>query len=265
MTRSRSANDGQLAVAMCAFNSMRTIEQSLRSAVDIADRVLVVDSGSTDGTVELARSLGCEVMHRDWPGSVDQKQFAMDQCADSTWVLTLDSDEILEPELRESIQQTVRTNDPTYDGWSLNRRVRMFGNDLRYMFQPEWRLRLTRGGKGTMVGVGGHDRIEVPGAVGKLAGDCIHDSWADINFAKLAASESSKGGRVIDILFRPAIAFGKQYIGKQGFRDGRAGLFASATVSAGTLIKHLYIAHGRWKLGRASAQPVRRVVSADAD
>lgn len=245
---------------MCAFNSMRTIEQSLRSAIDCADRVLVVDSGSTDGTVELAQSLGCAVMHRDWPGSVDQKQFALDQCADFAWVLTLDSDEIIEPQLQESIRRAVDDDDPRYDGWAINRRVRMFGNDLRYTFQPEWRLRLTRGGTGRLVGLGGHDRIEVPGSVGRLTGDCVHDSWRDIDhmmhayikFAKLAAAEYPKGGRALDILLRPAIAFGKQYIGKQGFRDGKAGFFACGAVAAGNLIKHLYIAHRRWKLDQSA-------------
>src|SRR5690606_30746941 len=120
--RSMSTSSSDLAVAMTACNSMRTIERAVRSVHGLAKRIVVVDSGSTDGTVEMCRALGAEVIHQEWLGHVAQRQFSIDQCCDHEWILALDSDESLEPPLRESIRQVVETNDPSYDGWLLNRK-----------------------------------------------------------------------------------------------------------------------------------------------
>jgi len=257
-----------LAVAMCTFNNERTLDLALGSVAPIAIKIVVVDSGSSDRTIEIARRHGAEVVHRDWPGPVDQKGYAIDRVGDHRWVLLLDSDEILGATLRRSIADTVSGDDPAYDGWKLNRIVRIFGTDLRFTFQPEHRLRLFRGGLGRVVGIGpggmgGHDRVEVPGKVGLLEGDCIHDSWDDLdsmmrqylNFARRAARYNPKGGRASDILLRPPLAMFKQYVLKQGFRDGRAGFFAASSVSCATLIKHLYIARCRWIEREAGSEP----------
>jgi len=248
-----------LAVVMCTFNNIRTIEPVLESIASIADRIVIVDSGSTDETLDIVAKYNTKVIHRPWPGPVDQKQFAIDTSPDARWVLLLDSDEIIEPTLQRALAKAVADDDPSVDGWTINRIVRMFGTDLLHTYQPERRLRLIRGGIGKVVGIGpegkgGHDRIDIEGKVGNLEGNCIHDSWADLdammqqhmNFARRAALYNPKGGRAIDILTRPPIAMFKQYVLKQGFRDGKAGFFACATVFCGTLMKHIYIARQRW-------------------
>jgi glycosyltransferase involved in cell wall biosynthesis len=247
-----------LAVAITTCNNIRTIERTLESVRGLARRVLVVDSGSDDGTTEACRSYGADVVHRDWPGPVDQKQFAIDQCRDAAWILVLDSDESLEPELRESMRRTIIENDQAFDGWRLNRKVYFRGGWLKYTFQPEWRVRLIRGNVGRVAGIGeqglgGHDRIEVDGAVGRLVGDCRHDSWVDLadigrrglELAQRAGRHNETGGRLTNIVFSPIAAFSKQYVIKRGFRDGWRGLIMAGAVASSSLLKHLFIAERR--------------------
>jgi len=256
--------DLDLAVAITTMNSTRTIERTLRSVEPIAARIVVVDSGSTDGTIELCRSMGAEVVHRDWEGPAKQRQFAIDECAAHKWVLLLDSDESLEPQLQSSIADTVRADDPKYVGWSLNRKVWLLGDWLHHTFQPEWRLRLVRGRAGRVMGVGpegrgGHDRILVDGRQGRLDGDCRHDSWADLRemclrnlaYAERAAEYNPSGGSILHLLFSPPAALLKQLVIKRGFLDGRRGVIAAGAMASATLIKHLFIAHRRAGLGAA--------------
>ncbi|MCA9289495.1 MAG: glycosyltransferase family 2 protein [Phycisphaerales bacterium] len=238
-----------LAVAICACNNMRTLPDTLRSVADLASRLVVVDSGSTDGTIDLARSFGAEVIHRDWTGMVEQRQFALDQCREQAWVLVLDSDESVDETLRTSIRRLVTENPADVAGASFNRKVWFLGGWLHHVFQPEWRLRLVRGGSGRVVGAHGHDRIDVDGRVERLTGTCRHDSWADlpdmmrsyVRFAESSASSARRGGRAIDVLVRPGVAVFKQYVLKRGFLDGRRGFIASMGVGVGTLLKHLHL------------------------
>jgi glycosyltransferase involved in cell wall biosynthesis len=256
MTEADHAAD--LAVALTTRDSMRTIEQALRSVEGLARRIVVVDSGSTDGTIECCRRFGAEVLHREWDGPTSQKQFAIDQCREHRWVLLLDSDETIEDELRRSMLEVMATDDPAYDGWSLNRRVRFLGGWLHHTFQPEWRLRLVRGGRGKIVGIGpegrgGHDRIVVEGRTGRLAGFAGHDSWADLSelcrrnleLARRAAEHYPGGGTPFHIFFSPPAAMLKQYVLKRGFLDGWRGLIAAGAVASGTMLKHLFIAQRR--------------------
>jgi len=252
------AMSGDLAVTICTKDNERTIETALRSVREIARTIIVVDSGSRDRTLEIARAFGARIVERPWTGAVDQKQFAMDQGRDHRWVLLLDSDEALDAELQESIRSVVATDDPSYAGWALNRIVILLGRRLRYTFQPEWRVRLARGGASRVAGIGadgqgGHDRVEVQGRVGRLRGNCLHDSWVDlpdmfrryVALSQRAGAHHPGGGRLIDVLVRPGAAFFKQYVLRRGFLDGRLGLIAAAGVAAGVLMKHAFIAERR--------------------
>jgi glycosyltransferase involved in cell wall biosynthesis len=265
-----------LAVAICTKDNMRTIERTLGSVRGLARRIVVVDSGSTDGTVERCRDLGAEVLHREWHGPTNQKQFAMDQCRDHGWVLLLDSDESLEPDLQEAVRAAVETDDPRFAGWSINRKVWMLGGWLHHTFQPEWRLRLVRGGQFRVVGIGedgrgGHDRVEVAGRTGRLPGVCRHDSWADlaelsrrnIALAERAAEHYASGGTALHILLSPSAAAVKQLVIKRGFLDGWRGLIAAGAVASGTLLKHLFIAQRR--LGARGGPGVRPSGSGGVD
>jgi glycosyltransferase involved in cell wall biosynthesis len=266
MTEADPAPD--LAVALTTRDSMRTIERALRSLEGLARRIVVVDSGSTDETIECCHRFGAEVLHREWDGPTSQKQYAIDQCRDHRWVLLLDSDETIEEELRRSMLEVMAADDPACDGWWLNRRIWFLGGWLRHTFQPEWRLRLVRGGRGKVVGIGphgrgGHDRIVVEGGTGRLAGFCGHDSWADLpalcrrnlDLARRAAEFYPGGGTPFHIFLSPPAAMMKQYVLKRGFLDGWRGLIAAGAVASGTMLKHLFIAQRRAGLTRSESRP----------
>jgi glycosyltransferase involved in cell wall biosynthesis len=248
-----------LAVAVTAHDSMRTMPRLLESVQGLAARVVVVDSGSKDGTVELCRERGAEVIHRDWTGHVAQKQFAVEQCNGHRWVLLLDSDESLESELRESIRNTTHQSHGPQGAeraaWLVRRKVWFLGGWLHYTYQPEWRLRLFRGGAARIVGVDPHDRVEVDGQVGKLDGVLRHDSWSDlpdlarrqVRYAEIAARDAGAtgGGRPWSLLLHPTAAFLKQFVLKRGMLDGWRGLICAGMTANYTMLKHAFIAAER--------------------
>lgn len=248
-TASDSDSDPDLGVAITAMNSARTIGCVLDSVADVARRVVVVDSGSIDGTVECCRERGAEVIHRPWTGYVTQKQFAIDQCAEHRWVLLLDSDESVEPALGESIRRVLRDDDPQFDGWEVNRKVWFLGGWLHHVYQPEWRLRLVRGGTAHVAGTDPHDFLTVPGRIGRLAGDLRHDSWSgiadcaarQIRHARTSATAGARGGGALRLLCSPPAALLKQLFIKRGILDGWRGIIAASMAAHASLLKHAFL------------------------
>jgi glycosyltransferase involved in cell wall biosynthesis len=241
-----------LAVAITTFNSIRTIRECLDSVRGIADKIYVVDSGSTDGTVELCHSYGAEVEYREWPGMVKQRQFSIDRCHDYRWVLSLDSDESLDDCLAEAVREAAKLDAPHVHGYKINRKVWFMDGWLNYVFQPEPRLRLVRPDNAKVVGVGvhgkgGHDSIVVEGQTALLHGTCKHDSWKDptdmmrryVELGHRAMQYDPRPSNQSKLFLSPINAFIKQYFFKKGFLDGRRGLIASLGVAYGTGIKHL--------------------------
>lgn len=242
-----------LAVAICTKDSMRTLERTLRSMEGLHTRLLVVDSGSTDGTLDLCRRFGAEILHREWGGFIAQRQFALDQCREHRWVLMLDSDESLEPNLRQALVATLESDDERFRGYELNRKVWFMGDWLHHAFQPEWRLRLVRGGAARVVGREPHDSIIVDGAVGRLRGELRHDSWADLRdmlrrslaYAEQAAAAGAEGGSMTKILLSGPLATLKQLMVKRGVLDGWRGVAAAVVAGIAAAQKQLLIAQRR--------------------
>jgi glycosyltransferase involved in cell wall biosynthesis len=241
-----------LAVAITTKNNMRTIGECLQSVQGIADRIFVVDSGSTDGTVELCKQMGADVVYREWQGPVAQKQYAMDRCADYDWVLNLDSDEMPDAELAAAVRNAALTASAETAGFTINRKIFFRGQWLHHVFQPERRVRLVRPRKATVYGIGpqgrgGHDGVKVDGKVGALPGTCKHDSWADaaemmhryVELGARAAQHDPRRSSVVRLLLSPLAAFVKQYVFKQGFRDGRLGLLMCLGIAYGNAIKQM--------------------------
>lgn len=206
-------------------------------SVRFCDEVVVVDSGSTDGTLEIARELADVVVEADWPGHVAQKNRALD-LATGEWVLPLDADERVTSELAAEIQ-TLLAGRPEAAGYRINRHVHYLGRWIDHSgWYPEPRVRLFRRGKGRWGGVNPHDAVLVDGSVGHLAGDIVHYTYDDMahhvrtlnSFTSIQAKEHHARGRRFSwtsLLLRPPLEFAKKFFLKQGFRDGPQGFFVA--------------------------------------
>lgn len=254
-----------LSVAMVCKNNADTVPRVLESVNGLASEFIAVDSGSTDGTLELLRGHGVRVIETEWRGYVATKQIAIDAC-DQPWTLLLDSDESPDEELRRRIAEAIERNNTAIDGYEVNRMTWYAGRPLRHVWQPEWRLRLFRTGKGRQTGSDPHDRVElVPSAKGRverLGGSLRHDSFRTIadhlrtqwGHAKLGAEslhERGRGTGPARLLVSPAGAMIKQLVLKGGWRDGWRGWAASGSAAAGTLMKHVML----MELGRSRGRP----------
>jgi len=248
-----------LSVAIVTLNEEETLARTLAS-VAWAEEIVVVDSGSTDRTAEIARSFGARVIEREWPGFAAQKNFAIAQCS-GTWVLSLDADEELTPELQQEIKRLLASN-PPLDAYYLKRRNYFLGRWIKHGgFYPDAKLRLFRraGANGTpMFGERAvHETITFDGKTGTLHFDLLHHSYptltdyiehmnrysslgAEVLIAQKRASRSWIAF-VVNVLYAPQIMFQKNYILRLGFLDGREGL-----------LLHLYHAvYTSWKYAKA--------------
>jgi hypothetical protein len=250
-----------LSVAMVCRNNEGTIGRALDSVAGMATEVVAVDSGSTDGTIGTLERHGARVIRAQWQGYVATKQLALDACT-RPWVLCLDSDESVEPDLRRSIERALARDEPGIDGFAVNRKVYYRGRPLNYAWQPEYRLRLVRRGRARWAGLDPHDTLELvpgapgpkggPGAVRRLEGTLRHDSvgtWAaflakQADHARVMAESLHRQGRrgsLVRLAVSPVAAFLKQVVLKQAWRDGWPGWAAAAATAAGALIKHVVL------------------------
>ena len=230
-----------LSVIIVACNEARCIHRCLES-VDFADEILVVDSGSTDRTVDICRERGARVIERDWPGYCAQKQFALDQ-AQGTWVLNLDADELLSPAARDAIRRIVAANDPSVSGYVLCRRSWYLGRWISHGgWYPDRKLRLGRRSCSRWAGADPHDRMHVDGPVKQLEVDILHHVYHDLahqlrtvdSFSTVACRTLAQQGtrfRLSQLLLRPVGRFLSMYVWKRGFLDGMPGFIIAVVTS----------------------------------
>ncbi|MEO1583710.1 MAG: glycosyltransferase family 2 protein [Planctomycetota bacterium] len=243
----------KLSVAIVCKNNADTIGRTLDSVRRLDERmeIVAVDSGSTDETIPRLREAGARVIESDWLGFVKTKNKALEACI-GEWVLALDSDESLLPELVESIR-AVLAEPGDRAGFMVNRKVFYRGRPLNFAWQPEWRLRLVRRELFRWIGLDPHDHlapIESDQRIARLVGDLRHDSIEGgfglflekqaRHAQTMARSMHAEGrrGSVWKLVTSPVGAFCKQAIAKQAWRDGTAGWLAAASTAAGTLMKH---------------------------
>ncbi|GEA51313.1 glycosyl transferase [Vibrio inusitatus NBRC 102082] len=245
-----------LSVTIITKNEEDRIESALQSVEHIATEIIVLDSGSTDRTVEIAKKYTDLVFETDWPGYGKQKQRALD-LAKCEWVLSLDADEVLDNALSSSIIEALNTNNPEYSAYKLPWGVTIHGKTLKYGRSARATLRLFRrhGARFTLDEV--HEGI-VPskGKTGQLKGLLLHYTQRDFGhgldksakYAWLGAQKYFRKGkkpRPFPIIILGAIwSFFHIYILRLGFMDGPVGFMVAARYAIGNYNKHM----GLWFL-----------------
>lgn len=230
-----------LSGCVIAMNEADRIADCLAS-LDFCDEILVVDSHSTDDTREIAAAAGARVIERDWPGYGPQKEFAI-RAAEHDWVLCVDADERIGPELRDEIVALRRAGFPEHAGWRFPRLSSYLGEWIRYgTWYPDRQLRLfdRRHGRWSRHQV--HEQAEVDGTVGELSGDLLHHPYRSIGehlrfidryTTTMAEGLYERGRRAstADLVLRPAWRFFRFYILGCGFLRGWRGLLLASLAS----------------------------------
>ena len=240
MTRRR------LSVVVVTLNEEERLRACLESAA-WADELIVVDALSQDKTVQIAREFTDRVIVRPWPGFAAQKNFAIGE-AGGDWILSLDADELVSPELRGEIARVLAAGGP-HDGYRTPRRNIFWGKWVRHGgLWPDWQLRLFRRGRGRFVERAVHESVEVAGSVGRLEGPLIHRSYRDVadflaradRYSTLAAEEWRRSGRparTSDMVLRPLGRFVSMYVLQLGVLDGARGFLLASLYAYYVLIR----------------------------
>ena len=215
-----------------------------------ADEIVLVDSGSTDRTLELARGFTDRIFTIEWPGFGAAKNFALDQ-ARGDWVLSLDTDERVPAALREEILTAVREGGP-YAGYRIPRKNYFGGRWIKRLgWYPDYTLRLFRRGQGRFRERAVHEEVVVNGPVGVLQTPLEHYSYASVSdyilrqerYARLAAAEMLREGRrpvAGELFWRPVSHFFKLYVLRLGFLEGRLGYTLAVLSSLYNFLKYYY-------------------------
>lgn len=248
----------KITATIITLNEAEHIRAACES-VSWADEVLVVDSGSTDNTREIARECGARVIEKEWPGFAAQKQFAAEQ-ATHDWVFSLDADERVSDELHAAIEDLLFTNEEKLaDGYRMSRRAFYMGRWIRGGgWYPDRQLRLYKKSMGRWEGAYIHESVKmVPEArVETLAGDILHYPGSDAaehhrmigeRYAPLAARQMFEQGRrtsPLAIACMGMASFVRSFILKGGFRDGLVGFSIAKFASHHAFLKYLML----WEL-----------------
>jgi FkbM family methyltransferase len=244
----------RLTVIIPCKNERVHICACIASALEIADEVLVADSGSTDGTLEMARELRCRIIEREYHTSGDFKNWAIPQ-ATHDWVLILDADERVTPALAAEIRRELAN--PRHDGYWIHRRNHFLGHPIRFgPWKNDRCLRLFRRDFGRYVGPTDHAEVELSsGTVGRLQERMTHYTCGSYSqylpkLSRYADVQSriwhDQGRRTnpSNLLFRFPLRFLQGYVWRLGFLDGLAGLQVCGLVAYLSWLKHAYL----WQL-----------------
>jgi glycosyltransferase involved in cell wall biosynthesis len=237
-----------LSVAIITKNEEENLYSCLLS-VAFANQIVVVDSGSTDKTLEIAAEFGCEIFTESWQGFGLQKQSAIDKCREP-WILVLDADERIPLETAEAIKKIVTASDIRKAGFSFPRKNFFQGRWIKHAgWWPDRVIRLFRKGAGRMTAATVHEAVEVQGIVGALDQLIEHYTESRLNriiqkidkYSTLGAQEAfqkGKGASVFSAFMRASFTFIQDYFFRLGILDGRPGLTLAVTDSVNKFFKY---------------------------
>jgi glycosyltransferase involved in cell wall biosynthesis len=216
-------------------------EERLRPCLESvvwADEIVVVDAGSSDKTIAIAREFTDRVLFRAWTGYGPQKNYALEQCS-GDWILSLDADERVPESLREEVR-ALTAGQPAEDGFRVARKNVFHGQVMWHGgLYPDYQLRLLRRGKARFSDRAVHESARVDGPTGRLRESLVHESYRDVadflartnRYTDLAAAElarAGRGGGLADLTVAPLWRFVRMYVLRAGCLDGWRGLILAA-------------------------------------
>jgi len=243
--RDLSAGLPSVSLIVISHNEEAVIGQCLASARTFCRELVLVDSGSTDRTVEIAQSMGATVIAQEFTDYVRQKQIALDH-ASSEWVLLLDADEQATYDLRREIERTICLADAA-DGYRIQRvlyHLRHYDTRALYRDRP---VRLFRRERGHIGGTDPHDKVVVNGRVGRLHAPILHFSYRDIaahvdtinRFSTRSAAQLQPSAlTVVRMATHPLWYFFNFYFLRGGFLEGGPGFYAATTSAFYAFLKY---------------------------
>lgn len=250
----------KLSAVIITLNEERNIGRCIDSVKEIADEVIVVDSGSIDRTKEICEKKGARFILNEWKGYIEQKNFA-NGLAEHPYILSIDADESLSEELRGSIRKAKEQFEA--DAYEMNRLTNYCGSWIRHGgWYPDRKLRLFHRDKFEWGGERIHENMiqkEDNPKVERLSGDLLHYSYYDIaqhiaqanlftNMTAELAIEKGKHAGMLKIIFSPIVKFIKDYIIRLGFLDGYYGFVVCRISAQATFMKYAKIRQMRKEL-----------------
>lgn len=238
----------KLSVAMITLNEERILEKTLEAVKDIADEIVIVDSGSTDSTAKIAAKFGAKFYIEDWKGYGMQRNSAIDKCSNE-WILNIDADEEISPKLREKIRK-IKESSEDKNVYSINFTSVCFGKKIKHGgWSNTYRIRLFKKSSGRFNENMVHEEFITSDKTYYIKEDIYHHSYVSLQeyFTKFnrytteGAIEYYKKGKksnIFQIAFNPVFKFLRMYLFRFGFLDGKEGLLLACTSSLYTMVKY---------------------------
>jgi glycosyltransferase involved in cell wall biosynthesis len=248
--------DPPVSVYLLTFNNDQTIRACLESVVPHADEVVVLDSGSTDQTLEICKSYNVKLYHQDWAGFKGQYQKAAD-LTKNLWIMFVDADELVPEDVWAEIQNSLSTNGESCNGFVIPRRNFFMGRWIKHgAWASDREIRLYRRDKGRWMG-DLHAKVTVDGNVCSLKNHYLHFPYHNISeqirtidrYSDTASKDMFHDGKRVSAVyffFRAILRFFKEYFLKMGFLDGTPGLYIASSSVFYVLAKYAKL----WELNK---------------
>ncbi len=238
----------KISATIVALNEERNIARAIASLSACADEIVVVDSGSSDRTREIAAEMGARVVNEPWRGYAGQKNFAA-AVARHEWILSIDADEELTPELAAEIV-SLKDRPAECAGWAMPRLARYLGKWIRHSgWYPDRKVRLYHRDRAAWKGDYVHESVQVQGGVGQLRGNLLHYTCDTLDqhfrtmnrYTTLAAEALAASGKPIPfrrLMLDPPWTFVRSYVIQLGFLDGMRGFVIANLAAFYTFLKY---------------------------
>jgi len=239
-----------ISAIIITFNESLRIKSCLDS-IQWVDEIIILDSGSTDNTIEICKRYTPHVYTTDWPGFGKQKNRAL-QKATCDWVLSIDADEIVSAKLRSEIQEAITKS--RVDGFEIPRLSSYCGQVIKHSgWYPDYVMRLIRRGKGAFSNSPVHEKLETNSKVEKLNNHLVHHSFENLeqvlnkvnHYSSISAEtlfSNRKKATLYTAIFKGLWTFLRTYLLKAGFLDGQKGIMLAISNAEGTYYKYLKLA-----------------------